>query len=96
MNMVAHADIGHMREFALAESPRACPVASNTTEVGVEKRPLGVQATVLGQHEVNEPANPGRPGDAKPQVSFKETAGLPKRLQEWKKHKPTYTTLEVQ
>jgi len=57
---------------------------------------LYVQGTVFGQQEVNEPANPGRPGDAKPQVSRKEMAGLPKRLQEWEKYKPTYTTLEVQ
>jgi hypothetical protein len=88
MNMAAHADKRHLAKFTVAESPRACPVASDITEVGVEERPLGVQTTVLGQHEVNEPANPGRPGDAKPQVSRWETAGLPKRLQEWEKHKP--------
>jgi len=64
--------------------------------VASEDRTLYVQGTVFRQQEVNEPANPGRPGDAKPQVSRKEMAGLPKRLQEWEKYKPTYTTLEVQ
>jgi len=93
--MTAHVDKGHMVKFTLAESPRACPVASGVMvmEVGVEDWPLGVQTTVSGQHEVIERANPGRPGDAKPQVSPREMAGLPKRLQEYRS---TYTILEVQ
>jgi hypothetical protein len=52
------------------------------TEVKAEARPLRKGTTASGHNEVTEQANPGRPGDAKPQVSQREMAGLPKRLQE--------------
>ncbi|GAB4305139.1 MAG: hypothetical protein Kow0097_03100 [Candidatus Bipolaricaulota bacterium] len=79
--------------WTLAESPWVGPLGSYGKEVGARAR--GSRAQENGfqpKQEVIERANPGRPGDAKPQVSCREMAGLPKHLQE--KHNSNF--LEVQ
>jgi hypothetical protein len=82
-------DVG---EWTMARGPRVAAVPWAATEVRAGGRPFRAETAGSTQGEVNEQANPGRPGDAKPQISPVEMAGLPKRLQ----RSATQNFLEVQ